>query len=128
MEIANKVTSQKILLEKYLTNSLKQYFLVQDSNFVIYHKNPITVNLYVFGYGKSTDGYKQLYAYNRSDTENADDMTYSYRAGFLGSSFYVSVPQFNKSLISQDEYEAKIKTIIDRYRLASKNYKLIYQS
>jgi len=125
MHVANKVTSQKILLEKHLTNKLNMYFANTSQAFTIYHKNPITSDTFIYDAG-STGTHESIYAYKQSASSSS--FNYVYGATFMATSFYVECPKFNASKISQAEYEAKIMAIVDMYKLSSKNYKLLYKS
>lgn len=128
-EVANKVTSQKILLEQYLTSQLRTYIIDKSDRFEIILRNPYSSNAYVFGIDEQPPSlYEQVYATKFEDRETAAYICYLYSAGFLATSFYVSCPLFDETIIAKDEFEAKVKTIVDRYRLPSKNYKIIYRS
>lgn len=126
--IEASMTSQIFKFEWFLNRKFSRYFVNPDNRIVIIHETTTGVPLYLQAENIQS---APLYNQNGDSQGNVSDNTPFYYSTEtivpVNYSFEVHAPLTDDSLITHLEYDRQLRYWIEKYRLASKTYNIIYQ-
>ena len=126
--IEASMTSQIFKFEWFLNRKFSRYFVDPDDRIVIIHEKTTGVPLYLQDENVQSS---PLYNQNGDSQGSVSDNTPFYYSNEtivpVNYSFEVHAPLADDSLITHSEYDRQLRYWIERYRLASKTYNIIYQ-
>lgn len=120
------MTSQMLPFSWFLNNRFGKYFLDKDSKIVITNISTLGVPLY----NESADIPKSqnlsLYLESEGSSHGKKFYYQNERTDSNSYSFLIHSPAIDTSLISMDNYLTMLKYQIDKYKLAGKTYKIVF--
>lgn len=126
--IEASMTSQIFKFEWFLNRKFSRYFVDPNDRIIISHETTTGVPLYL-----QSDNVNDTSLYNQNgDSQGSinDNPAFYFSNETIvpvAYSFVVHAPSTDESLISHSEYDRQLRYWIERYRLASKTYNIIYQ-
>lgn len=126
--IEASMTSQIFKFEWYLNRKFCKYF---KSGGVISIKNSEGLGTPIYNESANIDPEQNMLVYH-GDESGITKQLVLYRSDEKTQessvSFFVTTPQIDTKLISEQKYIAMLKYVIDKYRIANKTYLIKYES
>lgn len=123
-KIEAAMTSQVFKLEWFLNRKFNSVFANNTQSIVI--RNSYANGLPVYYESENMGGYN-MSLHNESEGVNNTSLYYMHEdTANVAYSFVVFVPLPDETKISASVYESQVKYWLDKYKLANKNYKIIY--
>ncbi len=120
------MTSQILPFTWYLNRKFKKYFLNESAKITITNMTTLGVPFYNES-ADITDGDNPVLYTEQEGSAHGKSFYYqNERADANSYSFLVHSPAINTTLISQDNYISMLAYQIDKYRLAGKTYKIVF--
>lgn len=123
--IEASMTSQIIMIEWYLNRQFSRYYKSSADRMTIGESGTNGVPIY----WEINKQQEPFVTYNQGETENGKKnvpLHFVNEANDINTvSFVVCSPAIDTKLISKDEYTAMVSSVIDRYKIAGKTYKIL---
>lgn len=126
--IEASMTSQVFKFEWFLNRKFSKYFLNASERISI--KNGERLGVPIYFEAASIDQNEHMLLYNESEENVETSVLYHDNdiTDVSSHSFTVYSPTVDTTKISQDSYDNMLRYYIDKYKISSKSYNIIYNS